>query len=89
MSVFSVALSLATLLVIGSLCYLRLAAKRAGLKPEKEHGMVLGAFAAVIAIAGATGGNRWVSLVGFLVAATGVVFYAHRVVESIKRLRKQ
>lgn len=89
MSILSLTLLLATFMVIASTFYLRGVARRVGLHQEKEHWMVFGVFAAVIAVGGATKENLWVLLIGLLLAVFGVVYHACCVVDGVKKMQNE
>lgn len=72
-----VLLAIATSAVIGALFYLRVLATRAGLPQEKEAWMVFAVLAGMIAVTGVDKENVWVSLIGLVLAAVGIV-HAHR-----------
>ena len=69
----------ATMLVIGALYYFRVVANRAGFREEKEHWMVFGVFAGLIAASGVSKDNVWVSLIGLLLAVAGIIYHARLV----------
>ena len=87
MSTISLIVTTAALVVIASLFYLRVVAGRAGLHQEKEHWMVFGVFAGMIAVSGAAKENLWVSLIGLLLAVFGVVYHARLFIEAAKAKR--
>jgi hypothetical protein len=80
-------ISASALIVVGSLFYLRVLARRAGFCPEKEHWMVFGVFAGMIAVSGATKENLWLSLIGLLLAVFGVVYHAWLFINAAKAKR--
>lgn len=82
-------ISAATILVIASLFYLRSIAQREGVKQEKEHWMVFGVFAGMIAVSGFTKENLWLALIGLLLAVFGVVYHARVIIGLIKAPRKE
>lgn len=84
-----VLLAIATFAVIGAMFYLRTLATRAGLPQEKEHWMVFAVFSGMIAVSGVEKENVWVSLIGLLLAVSGIVYHASRFIAQVKVRRSR
>jgi len=80
----SIIVMIATLVVIVAMLYLRKVAARAGIRQQREHWMVFGVFAGMIAVSGVTKENLWMSLLGLLLAVFGVVHHARSVIDGVK-----
>lgn len=89
MNTLSAIVSAVAIIVIAALFYLRRAAKRAGLHQEKEHWMVFGVFAGVIAVSGITKESIWVSLIALLLAVFGVIYHARLIIDGVKTKRNE
>ena len=79
--------SILAFVAIAATAYARRNAARSGLKPDHEHWMVFGVFAATIAASGMRKQNVWVSLIALLLAVFGYV-YITRVLRRASLARK-
>jgi len=89
MNTLPIIVSAVAIVVVAALFYLRRTAKRAGLHQEKEHWMVFGVFAGMIAVSGITKENLWVSIISLLLAVFGVIYHARLIIEAVKTKRNE